>query len=177
MLKGTPKNVSQLLWYISSDNLPLTEKKWNNKWHYVGRESKTIEYDNEQELKEPGIYLRIDKTYSRNYGKEVCLDPFVKPLKEYKEAELSGNKYSQLVEEFGKKTGYKVMKICAQIEAEVAGLETEIEKKEFLESVGLAETGLSQIIRNSYELWDPSHNESSNQLSGWSEAGRIGMSA
>jgi hypothetical protein len=59
--------------------------KWDNKWHYAGRESQTIEYDNEQELKEPGIYFRIDKTYSRNYGKEVCLDPFVKPLKEYKD--------------------------------------------------------------------------------------------
>lgn len=69
-----------------------------------------------------------------------------------KEDELSGNKYSQMVEDFGKKNGYKVLKICAQIEAEIASLETEEEKKEFLESVGLKETGLSQIIRNSYEL-------------------------
>lgn len=69
-----------------------------------------------------------------------------------KEHELAGNKYSQLVENFGKENGYKVLKICAQIEAEVASLETEEEKKEFLDSVGLAETGLSQIIRNSYEL-------------------------
>ncbi len=69
-----------------------------------------------------------------------------------KEHELAGNKYSQQVEEFGKTNGYKVLKICAQIEAEVAGLESEAEKKEFLESVGLNETGLSQIIKNSYQL-------------------------
>lgn len=69
-----------------------------------------------------------------------------------KEHELAGNKYSQLVEDFGKQNGYKVLKICAQIEAEVAGLETEEEKKEFLGSVGLSETGLSQIIKNSYEI-------------------------
>lgn len=69
-----------------------------------------------------------------------------------KEHELTGNKYSALVEEFGKANGYKVLKICAQIEAEVAGLETEAEKKEFLDSVGLQETGLSQIIKNSYSL-------------------------
>lgn len=69
-----------------------------------------------------------------------------------KEHELSGNKYSQMVEDFGKANGYKVLKICAQIEAEIASLETEEEKKEFLESVGLSETGLSQIIRNSYDL-------------------------
>jgi len=69
-----------------------------------------------------------------------------------KESELSGNKHSQEVEEFGRQNGYKVLKICAQIEAEVASLETDAEKMEFLNSVGLKETGLSQIIRNSYEL-------------------------
>lgn len=69
-----------------------------------------------------------------------------------KENELAGNKYSSQVEEFGTKNGYKVLKICAQVEAEVASLETAEEKKEFLASVGLKETGLSQIIRNSYEL-------------------------
>ncbi len=69
-----------------------------------------------------------------------------------KEHELEGNKYSEMVEKFGRENGYKVLKICAQIEAEIASLETEEEKKEFLESVGLAETGLSQIIRNSYDL-------------------------
>ncbi len=69
-----------------------------------------------------------------------------------KENELVGNKYSQMVEEFGKKNDYKVLKICAQIESEVAGLESDAEKMEFLASVGLKETGLSQIIRNSYEI-------------------------
>ncbi len=69
-----------------------------------------------------------------------------------KENELSGNKYSEIVENFGKENGYRVLKICAQIEAEVAGLESDQEKQEFLESVGLKETGLAQIIRNSYQL-------------------------
>ncbi len=71
-----------------------------------------------------------------------------------KENELSGNKHSQAVEKFGKENNYRVLKICAQVEAEVAGFETEAEKMEFLQSVGLKETGLSQIIRNSYELLD-----------------------
>lgn len=68
-----------------------------------------------------------------------------------KEHELAGNAHSKKVEEFGAQNGYKVLKICAQIEAEVASLESEEEKAEFLNSVGLNETGLSQIIRNSYE--------------------------
>jgi len=69
-----------------------------------------------------------------------------------KEHELAGNKYSDLVEKFGQENSYQVLKICAQIEAEVAGLETDEEKKEFLESVGLEETGLAQIIKSSYHL-------------------------
>ena len=69
-----------------------------------------------------------------------------------KENEIIGNKYSQQVEEFGKKNNYKVLKISAQIESELSLLESETEKKEYLESLGLKETGLSQIIRNSYQL-------------------------
>ena len=70
------------------------------------------------------------------------------------EQDLLGNKYSQLVEDYAKKNNFKVLKICAQIEAEVAGLETIEEKNEFLQAVGLNETGLSLIIKNSFALLD-----------------------
>ena len=71
-----------------------------------------------------------------------------------KEHELSGNKYSKAVEDFANANNYMVLKICAQVEAEVAGFETDEEKMEFLNSVGLKETGLSQIIKSSYKLLD-----------------------
>ncbi len=71
-----------------------------------------------------------------------------------KEHELAGNKYWQSVEEFAKNNNFKAIKICAQIEADVAGLDTEEEKQEFIQQIGLQETGLSQIIRSSYELLD-----------------------
>lgn len=69
-----------------------------------------------------------------------------------KEHELAGNEHSKKVEEFGVKNGYQVLKICAQIEAEVASLESAEEKEEFLNSVGLKETGLAQIIKSSYSI-------------------------
>lgn len=70
-----------------------------------------------------------------------------------KEHELEkGNEHLKKVEEYCKANNYKSLKICAQIEAEVASLTSEEEKKEFLESLGLAETGLAKIIRNSYEI-------------------------
>ncbi len=46
-----------------------------------------------------------------------------------------------------------VVIISAQIEAELAGLEPE-EKTEYLRDLGLAESGLSQIIREGYRLLD-----------------------
>ncbi len=69
-----------------------------------------------------------------------------------KEHELKGNKFSEMVEKFGQDNSYQVLKICAQVESEVAALESEEEKKEYLESLGLEETGLAQIIKNSYKL-------------------------
>lgn len=64
----------------------------------------------------------------------------------------SGNSHSQAVEKFAQENGYQVLKICAQIESEVAGLESEEEKKEYLQSVGLEQTGLNQVIKASYSL-------------------------
>lgn len=68
------------------------------------------------------------------------------------DAELDGNEHSKKVDEFAKEKGSLSLRICAQIEAEISALESEEEKQEFLETIGLAETGLSQIIRNSYSL-------------------------
>jgi len=108
------------------------------------------------EVLKDGKAARLTKIKSEEEKifKELQLIPskpqlFVCNLKEH---ELAGNKYSDLVEKFGKENSYQVLKICAQIEAEVAGLETDEEKKEFLESVGLEETGLAQIIKSSYHL-------------------------
>jgi GTP-binding protein YchF len=98
--------------------------------------------------------LIIDDAEDQKIFKELQLitskpQLFVCNLKDH---ELEGNKYSTLVEEFGKENGYQVLNICAQIEAEIATLESEEEKKEFLESVGLDEAGLSKIIKNAYDL-------------------------
>lgn len=70
------------------------------------------------------------------------------------EEEVQGNDYSKAVAQYGAKNGFTVLKICAQIESEIAVLETKEEKDEFLEAVGLKETGLDSIIRNSYDILD-----------------------
>ena len=42
--------------------------------------------------------------------------------------------------------------ICSKIESEIATLETEEEKQEFLEAVGLKESGLNKLIRSAYYI-------------------------
>jgi GTP-binding protein YchF len=66
----------------------------------------------------------------------------------------TGNKYSALVEQRAQETGGACVVISAAIEAEVAALGDPAEKKEFLESLGLEETGLARVIRAGYQLLD-----------------------
>ena len=68
------------------------------------------------------------------------------------ESAATGNAFSQKVAEKAKAEGAEAVVISAEIEAEVAQLENEDEKKEFLESLGLEETGLAKIIRAGYKL-------------------------
>ena len=59
-----------------------------------------------------------------------------------------------LVAEKAKAEGAATVVISAAIEAEVATLTDPAEQREFLASLGLKETGLSQVIRAGYELLD-----------------------
>ena len=66
----------------------------------------------------------------------------------------TGNKWSALVAEKAKAEGAAAVVISAAIEAEVATLTDPAEQREFLASLGLEETGLSQVIRAGYKLLD-----------------------
>ena len=65
---------------------------------------------------------------------------------------LNGNNYTKLVEEYAKKRNSISTIISAKIESEIAVLETQEEKNEFLETLGLEETGLDKIIKIAYDF-------------------------
>jgi len=69
-------------------------------------------------------------------------------------AAAGGNAFSEKVAAKAKAEGAAVVVISAAIEAEVSQLEDEAEKTEFLESLGLKETGLTQVIRAGHDLLD-----------------------
>ncbi|BAT59222.1 ribosome-binding ATPase YchF [Variibacter gotjawalensis] len=66
-------------------------------------------------------------------------------------AAAEGNSLSAKVEERAKAEGAKSVVISAKIESEIAVLPNE-ERKEFLETLGLAEPGLNRMIRAGYDL-------------------------
>ncbi|MCL2567422.1 MAG: redox-regulated ATPase YchF [Alphaproteobacteria bacterium] len=62
------------------------------------------------------------------------------------------NEYVKQVQVFAEKENSVCVKISAQIEQEISILESLAEKKEFLEALGLAETGLDKIIKSAFSL-------------------------
>jgi GTP-binding protein YchF len=70
------------------------------------------------------------------------------------ESAAAGNALSERVVAMAEASGQGCVLISAAIEAEVAELETKEEKTEYLESLGLSETGLARVIRAGYALLD-----------------------
>ncbi|MCP5367593.1 MAG: redox-regulated ATPase YchF [Hyphomicrobiales bacterium] len=66
----------------------------------------------------------------------------------------TGNDHTARVAEMAAAQGAGSVVISAKIEEEIAQLETAAEKDEFLETLGLTETGLAQVIRAGYALLD-----------------------
>ncbi len=64
----------------------------------------------------------------------------------------SGNSLTTKVEEMAKEEGAETVIISAQIENEIAKLGSKEEKQEFLNYLGLEETGLNKIAKKSYDI-------------------------
>jgi GTP-binding protein YchF len=60
------------------------------------------------------------------------------------------NEFVKTVRDIADLRGAETVVICGKIEAEIASLETEEERAEFLEAVGLKESGLHQLIHSGY---------------------------
>lgn len=69
------------------------------------------------------------------------------------EAEVSDAKHEELQERLSLHPEAKIIPISAKIEEELGGF-TEEEAQEFLEDLGLQETGLNALIRHAYDLLD-----------------------
>lgn len=64
------------------------------------------------------------------------------------------NNFVEQVRKLAKTENAEVIKICGKLEAEISTLDNPEDKAEFLESVGIKESGLDQLIQAAYRLLD-----------------------
>ncbi len=65
---------------------------------------------------------------------------------------VSGNAYVDSVREYLKDKDAEMLVIAAKIEAEIAELESEDDRKEFLQDAGLNEPGVNKVIQAAYKM-------------------------
>ncbi|MDE7093039.1 MAG: DUF933 domain-containing protein, partial [Muribaculaceae bacterium] len=66
----------------------------------------------------------------------------------------NGNAYVEAVREAVKDEGAGILVVAAQTESDIAELDTWEERQEFLNEIGLQESGVSRLIRAAYALLD-----------------------
>jgi GTP-binding protein YchF len=64
----------------------------------------------------------------------------------------SGNSFTKDVKKFAEKKNTFTVTVSAAIESEIAVIQCESEKLEYIKSIGLEESGLSRVIRGGYNL-------------------------
>jgi len=80
----------------------------------------------------------------------ITLKPMIYVCNIDEESLNAENPYVTVVQEIAKAEGAEVVSICGKIEAEIASFETQEERAEFLDAVGLEESGLVQLIHTGY---------------------------
>ena len=64
----------------------------------------------------------------------------------------TGNTYTEQVKEALKEENTEMLVIAAGIESEIAELEDEADRKEFLQEIGIDEPGVNRLVRSAYSL-------------------------
>ena len=107
-----------------------------------GRPASTIELEDEDQegyMKEYNLLTYKPVIYAANVSEEDLAD------------DAKSNPHVQKVREYAEETGSEVFALCAEIEQEISELEDD-EKKEFLEDLGIKQSGLEKLIVASYRI-------------------------
>ena len=106
----------------------------------AGKSARTIEFNDEEKeiLKDAFLLTTKPILYIANVSEEQLANPFE-------------DKYVKQVADYAKQENAGVIPLCVKIEEELASLEGE-DKKEMLEALGIAESGLDKVVKASYDL-------------------------
>lgn len=95
--------------------------------------------------KDDDIFIELDRELRFLSSKEIIYGANTD-----EDGLLEDNEYVQALQNHAKESGFEVIKLCAKIEEELVGLEDD-EASEFLEELGIKESGLEQIIKSAYK--------------------------
>lgn len=105
-----------------------------------GKSARSIEFTDDQLPIVKGLFLLTTKPVL--YVANVAEDEI---------ADVENNNYVKQVKEFAATENAEVITVCARAEEEIAELD-EDDKKDFLEALGIEESGLDKLIRTAYHL-------------------------
>lgn len=107
-----------------------------------GKPARAVECDEDEAELLASVALLTNKKviYAANLSEE-----------DFSSGNLDENKFLNTVREIAQAEGSEVLPICAQIEAEISGMDKE-EKLMFLSELNLEESGLDRLIRAGYSL-------------------------
>lgn len=92
-----------------------------------------------------------EKHMAKSFGL-LTMKPILYVCNVAEEEAAEGNDFTKNVEAMAAVQGAQSVIISAAIESEIAQMDTEEDKKEFLETMGLSEPGLNRIIRAGFKL-------------------------
>lgn len=105
-----------------------------------GKSARTVVFDNKEDAKiAQGLYLLTSK-------------PVMYICNVDEESAVSGNRYVEAVREATNGENAEILVVAAKIESEIAEFDTFEERQMFLKEIGLAESGVSRLIRAAYNL-------------------------
>ncbi|QIL46005.1 redox-regulated ATPase YchF [Vagococcus coleopterorum] len=105
-----------------------------------GKSARSIEFTEDEKPLVSSLFLLTTKPvlYVANVAEDEVSD-------------VENNNYVKTVREFAASENSEVITVCARAEEEIAELDDE-DKSEFLEALGIEESGLDQLIRAAYDL-------------------------
>lgn len=114
-------------------------------------------YKEALEQGKPARSVELDGAEEQKFAKELFLltnKPVLYVCNVDDASAVNGNAYTDKVRQAAEAEGAGVMIVSARTESEIAELDTAEERREFLEEMGLEESGADRLIRAAYNLLD-----------------------
>ncbi len=122
---------------LAAAQMPLLEKVYAVLEE--GKPARSADLSEEQRLQLRDLHL-------------ITMKPQIYACNVDEEAIHEDNDYVKAVRECAADEDARVLKLSGKLEAEIAALETEEERREFLSDAGLEESGMNKLIHTGYEM-------------------------